>query len=71
MSGAAREGALAPASRSMTRLMWRRFLEHRLAAASGVVLAVLIVVTAAAPGMETLLGKEENEVEILKRLKNK
>ena len=72
MSGAAREGApaRAAAGRSMARLMWRRFLEHRLAAASALVLAALVLVTAAAPGMEALLGHDANTVDLFNRFQS-
>lgn len=70
MSDAAPARAHPAASRSMIRLMWRRFLEHRFAAASGVVLVALVLVTAAAPGMEALLGHDANAVDLFNRFQS-
>jgi peptide/nickel transport system permease protein len=67
MSDAAPARARPAASGSMTRHMWRRFLKHRFAAASAVVLAVLVLMTAAAPGIEILLGHDANTVDLFNR----
>jgi len=53
---------------SVTALMWRRFLRHHLAVASGIVLIVLMVLTAAAPLLESLMGTPNWEVDLLARL---
>jgi peptide/nickel transport system permease protein len=51
----------------MASLTLRRFLRHRMAVASAVVLAVLAAVVAAAPLVEMILGIDANEVDLLAR----
>jgi len=58
--------ALAPAA-SMGALTWRRFLRHRLAVASAVVLILLIAAALAAPLVESALGVDATEVDLLAR----
>jgi len=58
--------ALAPAA-SMGALTWRRFLRHRLAVASAVVLVLLIAAALAAPLVESALGVDATEVDLLAR----
>lgn len=53
--------------RSMTSLTLRRFLRHRMAVASAVLLAVLAVVVAVAPLVEMMLGIDSNQVNLLAR----
>jgi peptide/nickel transport system permease protein len=52
---------------SVGRLLWRRFLAHRLAVASGVVLVVLMLLALAAPAIESLRGIDSNAVDLLNR----
>jgi peptide/nickel transport system permease protein len=61
--------AQAPASPSASvgRLLWRRFLSHRLAVASGFVLIVLILCALAAPLVEALRGIDSNAVDLMSR----
>lgn len=61
--------AAAPAlpSVSVRRLLWRRFLAHRLAVASGVVLAFLCLLALAAPLIEAMRGIDSNAVDLLNR----
>ncbi|MEE2981584.1 MAG: ABC transporter permease [Pseudomonadota bacterium] len=56
-----------PAPRSMPSLTLRRFLRHRMAVASAVVLVVLAALVAAAPLVEMVLGIDANEVDLLAR----
>ncbi|MFQ5973784.1 MAG: ABC transporter permease [Alphaproteobacteria bacterium] len=58
-----------PAERgvSMRRLMWRRFLQHRLAAASGCVLIVIAIAVLSAPLVESALGLDANQVDLFNR----
>ena len=52
---------------SALRLAWRRFLKHRLAVASGILLIVLAVLSAAAPLFEIALGVDARKVNLLGR----
>jgi peptide/nickel transport system permease protein len=52
---------------SVGRLLWRRFLAHRLAVASGVVLIVLVLLALAAPAIEALRGIDSNAVDLMNR----
>jgi len=52
---------------SVGRLLWRRFLAHRLAVASGVVLVALILLALTAPAIESLRGIDSNAVDLLNR----
>lgn len=55
-------------SESMGYRMWRRFLSHRLAAASALFLMVLSLIALAAPLSETWLGLDGEHVDLLNRL---
>ena len=55
------------APRSMAALTARRFMRHRMALASAVVLALLAMATAAAPLVELWLGVDANMVDLLAR----
>ena len=52
---------------SMRAILWRRFLEHRLAVGSGLVLLLLIAAAMAAPLVEAALGLDPNRVDLLGR----
>jgi len=52
---------------SVRALLWRRFLRHRLALASLLVLALLAAITLAAPLIEAALGLDANRVDLLAR----
>jgi peptide/nickel transport system permease protein len=52
---------------SMTRLAARRFVRHRAALASGVLLVLMALAAGAAPLVEMLLGVDGNEVDLLAR----
>ncbi len=52
---------------SVGRLLWRRFLRHRLALASLLVLVLLAAVALAAPLIEAGLGHDANRVNLLAR----
>jgi peptide/nickel transport system permease protein len=54
-------------SASPGRLLWRRFRRHRLAVASGIVLALLALMSLAAPLVAVLLGHDPNAVDLLGR----
>jgi peptide/nickel transport system permease protein len=60
------DAALAP-SASLTRVMMRRFLEHRLAVIGGVVIALLCGLCAGAPLLEAAVGLDANEVDLFAR----
>ena len=49
---------------SVRRILWRRFLQHRLAVASAIVLFVMALAAAAAPLVEALLGIDANAVDL-------
>ena len=51
-------------SRSVRALLWRRFLEHRLAVVSLMLIAALCIVTLAAPLAEALLGVDGEAVDL-------
>jgi peptide/nickel transport system permease protein len=51
----------------MAALTWRRFLRHRMAVASAVVLVVLVLAAIAAPLIETWLGVDASEVDLMAR----
>ncbi len=53
--------------RSLGAILWRRFLRHRLALGSLVVLVLLVLVTLAAPLAEAALGLDANRVSLLAR----
>ena len=57
----------APRRRSLTRLTFERFLEHRMALASAAVLAVLSLAAAGAPLIAAWLALDPNEVDLLAR----
>ncbi len=59
--------AAAIAGHSVTALMWRRFLKHRLAVWSGLALAALALLAAAAPSVEAALGVDHRAVDLLGR----
>lgn len=61
------EPMTAPARRSLARLTFERFLEHRMALVSGVVLILLAAAAFAAPLIETSLGLDSTEVDLLAR----
>jgi peptide/nickel transport system permease protein len=52
---------------SVRVLLWRRFLRHRLALASLLMLALLAAITLAAPLVEAALGLDANRVDLLAR----
>jgi len=52
---------------SVRVLLWRRFLRHRLALASLLVLGLLAALTLAAPLVEAALGLDANQVDLLAR----
>jgi len=52
---------------SVRVLLWRRFLRHRLALASLLVLVLLAAITLAAPLIEAVLGLDANRVDLLAR----
>ena len=52
---------------SMTRLAARRFMRHRMALASGVLLILMALAAGVAPLVEGLLGVDGNEVDLLAR----
>lgn len=52
---------------SLTRMMARRFLEHRLAVAGGIVLVLLCGLCAGAPLLEAALGLDATEVDLFAR----
>ncbi|MBL27941.1 MAG: NAD synthetase [Rhodospirillaceae bacterium] len=56
-----------PRHESMARLTFARFLEHRMAVASAVLLFVLVVLVAAAPLFAGALGLDPNDVDLLNR----
>ena len=58
--------ALGP-PQSVRVLLWRRFLRHRLALASLLVLVLLAAITLAAPLVEAALGLDANRVDLLAR----
>ncbi len=60
--------ALAAESRSLQALLWRRFLRHRLAVASAILLALLALAAAGAPLIEAALGTAHWETDLLNRL---
>ena len=61
--------ALAPAHarRSLVRLTFERFLDHRMALVSGVLLVILAAAALAAPLIESSLGLDSSEVDLLAR----
>ncbi len=61
------EAAAPPPTASMGALTWRRFLRHRLAVASAVLLILLIAAALAAPLVESALGVDATEVDLLAR----
>jgi peptide/nickel transport system permease protein len=52
---------------SPRRLLWRRFVRHRLAVASGLVLLLLALCSIAAPVVASWLGHDPNAVDLLDR----
>jgi peptide/nickel transport system permease protein len=52
---------------SLTRMMMRRFLEHRLAVVGGIVLVLLCGLCAGAPLLEAALGLDATEVDLFAR----
>ena len=58
----------AVSSRSYQAILWQRFLQHRLAVASGVLLLVLSGLVLAAPLIESAMGVAHWEVDLLNRL---
>ena len=68
VTAAERPAAAAAAPRgSPTRLFWRRFLRHRLAVASGLLLLILGLLCLAAPLVEGTLGHDPGAVDLLNR----
>ncbi|MDJ0951470.1 MAG: ABC transporter permease [Alphaproteobacteria bacterium] len=55
-------------SESLGLLLWRRFLKHRLAIASAVLLILLAVASAAAPLIEAAMGTPSWETDLMNRL---
>lgn len=64
---ARRPGRAPRAPRGLTALLWRRFVEHRLAVASAAVLALLVLLALAAPGIEAALGLDARDVDLYNR----
>jgi peptide/nickel transport system permease protein len=60
--------ALPLLAESVSKRIWRRFLRHRMAAASALFLIVLTVIALAAPLSEALLGVDGNRVDLNSRL---
>ncbi len=54
--------------RARAALLWRRFLRHRLAVASGLLLLVLVLLSLAAPLIEHWLGVVQWQTDLLSRL---
>ena len=52
---------------SPRRLLWRRFLEHRLAVASGGLLIVIVALSIAAPLIEAAMGLDATSVDLFNR----
>ncbi len=52
---------------SVSKILWRRFLRHRLAVASLLVLVLLAAIAGAAPLVEAALGLDANRVNLLAR----
>ena len=52
---------------SVRRILWLRFLEHRLAVASGCLLLVIVVLAIAAPLVERALGLDATSVDLFNR----
>jgi peptide/nickel transport system permease protein len=59
---------VAAVSQSPSRRMWRRFLRHRLAVASLLMLATLALASLAAPLVERLLGIDANAADLFLRM---
>jgi peptide/nickel transport system permease protein len=59
---------VASVSQSPSRRMWRRFLRHRLAVASLLMLAALALASLAAPLVERLLGIDANAADLFLRM---
>jgi peptide/nickel transport system permease protein len=59
---------VAAVSQSPSRRMWRRFLRHRLAVASLLMLAALALASLAAPLVERLLGIDANAADLFLRM---
>ncbi|MFN4283988.1 MAG: ABC transporter permease [Alphaproteobacteria bacterium] len=55
-------------ARGPARLLWRRFLRHRLAVASGLLLALLALAALAAPWIVAALGHDPAAADLLNRL---
>jgi peptide/nickel transport system permease protein len=53
--------------RSLSALLWRRFLEHRLAVASAVILIALTGLSGLAPAIEAAMGLDAGEVDLYNR----
>ncbi|MCH8926510.1 MAG: ABC transporter permease [Proteobacteria bacterium] len=62
---AAAAGAAEGPPRSVGAILWRRFLEHRVAVASLVGLALLVLLALAAPLAEAMLGLDATRVDLL------
>ncbi len=60
-------GGEARAARSLWRLLWRRFLDHHLAVASGILLIVLAALALAAPLIEAASGIDAKTVDLFNR----
>ncbi len=56
-----------PPARSLWGLLWRRFLEHHLAVASGILLIVLAALAMAAPLIEAASGIDAKTVDLFNR----
>ncbi len=66
-NGAKPTKAEAKAARSPWELLWRRFLDHRLAVASGFLLIVLAALSMAAPLIEAASGLDAKTVDLFNR----
>ena len=62
---AAAAGVAAGPPRTVGAILWRRFLEHRVAVASLVGLALLVLLALAAPLAEAMLGLDATRVDLL------
>ncbi len=62
---AAAAGVAEGPSRTVGAILWRRFLEHRVAVASLVGLALLALLALAAPLAEAMLGLDATRVDLL------
>lgn len=68
MSARSPASAAAPVGQSPASLRWRRFLRHRAAVASGILLAVLVLAALLAPWIAQWRGTPPDTIDLLNRL---